>query len=161
MVLYKIIGSVAIVIAALTLYLEMQHFEKLKIKQINSFIMFIEYIKNQIECFLLPIDVIISACDEDLIKSCGINIDYKKAKKIDDLLEHTDFYCNSDCIELMKQFSNNFGQGYLQEQIRLCDYYRSELIKQRDKFKDKCIKEKKLKLAICLCASLSLILLLV
>ena len=59
MVLYKIVGSGSIIISALIVYLEMQKYESIKLKQINSFILLIEYIKNQIECFLLPIDVMV------------------------------------------------------------------------------------------------------
>ena len=161
MVLYKIVGSGSIIISALIVYLEMQKYESIKLKQINSFILLIEYIKNQIECFLLPIDVIIHNCNEELIRNCGINTDYKKVKTLDDLVSSTTFYCNGECVDIIKQFSSNFGQGYIGEQLRSCNYYRSELIKQRDKLKEKGAKEKKLKLAICLSASFSLILLLI
>ena len=148
-------------LSALIIYFEMQRYEALKIKQINYFILLIEYIKNQIECFLLPIDMIIQNCSEDLIKNCGINTDYKKVKTLEELIMLTEFYCNGECIDLIKQFSSDFGQGYVGEQLRSCDYYRNELIKQRDKLKEKGIKEKKLRLAICLSASFSLILLLI
>lgn len=161
MTFYKIIGSVSIILSALVMYSEIQRYEKLKLKQINSYILLIEYIKNQIECFLLPIDVIIHNCNKDVIKSCGINTDYTKAKNLEELIMSADFYCDTECVELIEQFSKDFGQGYMQEQLRSCDYYRSELIKQRDKIKEKSIKEKKLRLALCLCASFSLILLLI
>ena len=161
MAFYKIIGSGSLILSALIMYHEIQKYEKLKLRQINAFILLIEYIKNQIECFLLPIDVIIQNCNEDLIKCCGINMNYKKAEKLDDLIESTNFYCGDECIELIKQFSSDFGQGYIGEQLRSCDYYRSELIKQRDRIKEKSSKEKKLRLALCLSASFSLILLLI
>lgn len=161
MTFYKLLGSGSIIVSALIMYFEMQHYEKLKLKQINSFILLIEYIKNQIECFLLPIDKIIHNCSEEMIKSCGINADYRKAEKLEDLIDTTDFYCDNECIELIKQFANDFGQGYMQEQVRSCDYYRGELIRQKEKLKEKSIKERKLRLALCLCASFSLILLLI
>ncbi len=161
MTLFKIFGSGSLILSALIMYLEMQRYEKLKLGQINSFILLIEYIKNQIECFLLPIDKILQGCSSDMIESCGIKADYKKAEKLQDLIDKTEFYCNNECIELIKQFAKDFGQGYMQEQLRLCDYYSGELIKEREKLKEKSIKERKLRLALCLCASLSLILLLI
>lgn len=161
MTLYKIIGSISIVFSAVIMYLEIQKYESLKLKQINSFILLIEYIKNQIECFLLPIDIIIRNCSEELIENCGITVDYKKIKTLEELVKSTVFYCDVECSELIKQFSNDFGQGYMQEQIRSCDYYRNELIKQRDRIKEKGAKERKVKLALCLSASFSLILLLI
>ncbi len=161
MMLYKILGGGGVIASALIIYFEMQRYEALKIKQINSFILLIEYIKNQIECYLLPIDGIIQNCNEDLIKSCGIDADYKNVKTLEELIGKAEFYCNGECIELIKEFSSNFGQGYMKEQLRSCDYYKNELIKQRDKLKEKGTKEKKLRLVICLSASFSLILLLI
>ena len=161
MILYKIVGSGSIIVSALIVYLEIQKYEKLKIKQVDSYISFIEYIKNQIECFLLPIDVIIHNCNEDIIKACGIKADYKKAEKLDDLLQTAVFYCDEDCINLIKQFSSDFGQGYMKAQLHSCDYYRAELIKQRDKLKEKSTKDKKLRFTLCLCSAFSLIILLI
>lgn len=161
MTLYKLIGSGSIIVSAMIMYFEMQRYERIKLKQLNSFILLIEYIKNQIECFLLPIDKIIHKCNAEIIESCGIKADHKKAEKLEDLIKATDFYCDRECVELIKQFANDFGQGYMHEQIHSCDYYRGELIKQREKIKDKSIKERKLRLALCLCASFSLILLLI
>lgn len=161
MTLYKIIGSASIMLSALVIYIEMQRYESIKIKQINSFVLLIEYIKNQIECFLLPIDMIIRNCDESLIRACGIKEEYRQAKNLEQLVLLIDFYCDDECIELIKQFSSDFGQGYAKEQLRSCDYYKNELIKQRDKLKEKSVKEKKLKLVLCISASFSLILLLI
>ncbi len=161
MTVYKLIGSGSLIISALIIYLEIQKYERLKFKQINSFILLIEYIKNQIECFLLPINSIIQNCNEDLIRSCGIKNDHSKAENLEELIASTDFYCDGECIDLINQFSRNFGQGYMQEQLRSCDYYRNELIKKREKLKEKSIKEKKLRFALCLGASFSLILLLI
>ena len=161
MAIYKIVGSGSIVISAVIMYFEMQKYEKQKIKQINAYILLIEYIKNQIECFLLPIDTIIRNCPNDLIKSCGIKTDHTKAENLEELIISSEFYCNSESIDLIKQFARDFGQGYMQGQLTSCEYYRSELIKQRDKYKEKSIKEKKLRFALCLCASFSLILLLI
>lgn len=161
MIVYKIIGSCSLVLSGLTIYFEMQKYEKMRFKQINSFILLIEYIKNQIECFLLPINTIIHNCDGEMIRACGIRSDHREADNLEQLIISADFYCGSECIDLINQFARDFGQGYMQEQLRSCDYYKSELIKQRDKIKEKSIKEKKLRLALCLCASFSLILLLI
>ena len=161
MAIYKIVGSGSIIISAIVLYFEMQKFEKQKINQITAYILLIEYIKNQIECFLLPIDIIIHNCSKNIIDNCGINIDHTKVENLEELIMSAEFYCNAESIDLIKQFAKDFGQGYMQEQLRSCDYYRTELIKQRDHLKEKSTKEKKLRFALCLCASFSLILLLV
>ncbi len=161
MLLYKLIGSVGIVASALIMYFEMQKYEKLKLNQINAFVLLIEYIKNQIECYLLPIDAIIHNCDIELIRACGINQNNQNAKNLDDLISSIIFYCDKESADIIKQFAHDFGQSYIGEQLRFCDYYKNELLKQRDKIKEKGLKEQKVKLVLCLCASFSLILLLI
>lgn len=161
MIIYKTIGSASVIISALMMYYELQKYERMKLKQINSFILLIEYIKNQIECYLLPIDIIIRNCDTKLLNACAIDKNYKEANKLEDLIAMTTFYCDEQSVELIKQFARDFGQGYIGEQLRLCDYYRGELMKQRDKAREKGAKEQKVRLALCLCASFSLILLLI
>jgi hypothetical protein len=161
MLLYKMIGSFGIIASALIIYFEMQKYEKLKLNQINAFILLIEYIKNQIECYLLPIDAIIHNCDIELIKACGIDSDLPNAKNLEELIESAVFYCDKGSADIIKQFSRDFGQSYVGEQLRFCDYYKNELLKQRDRIKEKGLKEQKVRLALCLCASFSLILLLI
>ena len=75
MIISKLIGGVLITVCALKIYAEIQKFQKKSIKQIDSFIELIDYIKNQIECFLLPIDTIMFNCDNKLLLNCGIQRD--------------------------------------------------------------------------------------
>ena len=161
MIIYKTVGGISIIVSALIVYFELQKYEKMKLKQINSFILLIEYIKNQIECFLLPIDVVIRNCDAKLMNACAIDNSFVQAKNLEDLVGLATFYCDEESIEIIKQFAHDFGQGYIGEQLRLCDFYRLELLKQRDKLREKGAKEQRVRLALCLCASFSLILLLI
>ena len=158
MLISKLIGATLITICALKTYSDVQGFQKKRIKQISAFIGLMEYIKNQIECFLLPIDVIINNCDTDLLYNCGIKKDSKSFKE---LISSVTFYCNEDAIDIIRQFADNFGRNYSHEQIIACEYYKKELIKIREKELEKDYKNKKVQLAICLCISFSIIILLI
>ncbi len=147
------------VISSLVFYYEMQSFEKKKLAQLSAYISLIEYIKNQVECFLLPIDKILSSADRELICACTLT-DAQDFKTLNDLIDGTSFYLNSESIGTVKVFADEFGVGYRAQQLRSCEYCITELMRQRDKQKEKNTKEKKVRLALCLCASFSIVLLL-
>jgi hypothetical protein len=157
----KIIGGSIIAITALFSYSEVIKFQKKRIKQINGFIDLIDYIKNQVECFLLPLDQILIKCDKELLNNCGICLSHSNCKNMNEVIESTHFYCDDEVIELLNKFSYSFGKAYLHEQLRSCEYYKSELIKIRDKNQEKDTKNQKIQLAIFLSASFSIIILLI
>lgn len=161
MIVVKVIGASIITITALFSYSEIIKFQKKRIKQINAFIDLIDYIKNQVECFLLPLDQILDRCDKNLLNNCGINSKRSKYKNMDELIESANFYCDDEVIELLNQFSDSFGKAYLHEQLRSCEYFRNELIKIRNKNQEKDAKNQKIQLAVFLSASFSIIILLI
>ena len=161
MIISKLIGGALITICALKVYAEMQKFQKKSIKQIDSFIELIEYIKNQIECFLLPIDTIMCNCDKNLLFHCGIQKDINSYNNLKNIMSHITFYCNDEAIDIIMKFADNFGKNYSREQVIACEYYKNELIKIREKELEKDRKNKKLQLAIFLSISFSIIILLV
>ena len=161
MIISKLIGGALITGCALKVYAEMQRFQKKSIKQIDSFIELIEYIKNQIECFLLPIDTIMCNCDKNLLFNCGIQKDIYNCNNLKNIMSHVTFYCNDEVIDIIMKFADNFGKNYFREQIIACEYYKNELIKIREKEQEKDRKNKKLQFAIFLSISFSIIILLI
>ena len=161
MVMFKLIGGGILTYCSLRGYIEIQKFQKKRIKQINAFIQLIEYIKNQIECFLLPIDVIIENCDRDLLKNCGIYKSNQKTDNLKELISSVVFYCEDKATNMIMQFAENFGRNYSREQIISCEYFKKELIKIRDSMLEKDAKNKKVQLAIFLSVSFSIIILLI
>ncbi|MBO5715138.1 MAG: hypothetical protein J6S23_01940 [Clostridia bacterium] len=161
MIISKLIGGVIITICSLKVYSEIQKFQKKRIKQINAFIELIEYIKNQIECFLLPIDTIINNCDADLLKDCGIQKGIKNCSSLKNLISSVTFYCDDEAIDIIWQFAENFGHNYSREQIIACEHYKNELIKIKDAELEKEVKNKRVQLAIFLSISFSIIILLI
>ena len=160
MIISKLIGGALITVCALKVYAEIQKFQKKSIRQIDSFIELIEYIKNQIECFLLPIDTIMFNCDNKLLLNCGIQRDITNCNNLKNLFSRVTFYCNDETIDIIMKFADNFGKNYSREQVIACEYYKNELIKIREKELEKDRKNKKLQLAIFLSISFSIIILL-
>ena len=142
-------------------YGEIQKFQKKRIKQINAFIELIEYIKNQVECFLLPINNIMDNCNDNLLKNCGIRVGLKKDLSLKEIISSVTFYCDEKTSDIIMQFAENFGRNYSREQIIACEHYKNELIKIRNNMLERDAKNKKIQLAVFLSISFSIIILLI
>lgn len=161
MITIKLIGGTIITLCSLKVYIEIQRFHQKKIKQLDSLILLIEYIKNQIVCYLLPIDKIIENCNKNLLKNCGIKTEVHNCKRIDEVLNLIDFYCNEEAIDILFEFAENFGHSYYFEQLKICEECKNKLIKIKDKTIEQNKKNQKVELAICLCISFSIIIMLI
>ncbi len=163
MVIYKIIGGGSILVSALILYFESQSYNRRAIKQLQGYINFIEYAKNQINSYLTPINIIIENCELSIINNCTSSnkFDNKNFKTFLDMVESSSFYIEKEIVDLIYSCAKEFGSNYRQEQIKHCDFYIQELTKEKNKLMDKYEKDKKVRFALCICLSFSLILLLV
>ena len=158
MIIYKLIGSAGLVASGIWFYFIREKFQKIKELQFSAYIKLISYIKNQIECYMLPIDTIIAECDIELLSECG---SVSRASTLVDFLDNSTFYIDEDVIRLLYDFAEDFGLKYYNEQIKTCDRYINELNKSREVYLNQRAKDKKLSLAICLSISFSLILILI
>jgi hypothetical protein len=151
-------GSAGLVASGIWFYFIREKFQKRKELQFSAYIKLISYIKNQIECYMLPIDTIIAECDIELLSECG---SVNRASTLVDFLDNSTFYIDGDVIRLLYDFAEDFGLKYYNEQIKTCDRYIDELNKSREVYLNQRAKDKKLSLAICLSISFSLILILI
>lgn len=160
MIIYRFLGAGGILFSGLWLYFVREGFYKQRGAQLDAYIKLFTYIKNQIECYMLPIDRILYDCDPKILKECGLTSN-KNISNIKDLLNHSTFYVGDDIISSLYSFTDEFGVSYLPEQIKLCDKFLIELKEIRENNKNQRIKDKKLSFAICMSLSLSLILILI
>jgi hypothetical protein len=151
-------GSAGLVASGIWFYFIREKFQKRKELQFSAYIKLISYIKNQIECYMLPIDTIIAECDIELLSECG---SVNRASTLVDFLDNSTFYIDEDVIRLLYDFAEDFGLKYYNEQIKTCDRYINELNKSREVYLNQRAKDKKLSLTICLSISFSLILILI
>ena len=159
MITYKLLGACGLFASGLWTFLIRESYQNKKIVQLQGYIRVISYIKNQISCYMLPVDKILRDCDERLLHDCGLYSSVRP-KSIEEILDNSVIYFDDEIREKLNLFAKDFGKGYLNEQIKLCDRYISELKSIYEHFSVERSKDKKLSLAICLSISLSLILIL-
>ena len=155
MLIFKLIGGGCILFSALILYVDIQRTQKVKIKQVESYMLLIEHIKNQIKSYMMPIDSILDECDIQLLKNCGINLP-KGNMTLNDLIENSNLYIDEEIARHLHIFAKEFGTKYSVEQITSCDNCIRVLNKYLDEIKEKHHKDKKVKLALCLSVSFSI-----
>ena len=159
MTVVKILGAFGVALSGMIYFKETVAYEKLKISQVDAYIKLIEYIKNQVECFNLPIDRIIESCDLEILSKCGVQ--NASPKTVIEIVNSTNMYVDVEISDILMKFANEFGTVYREEQIKLCLYHIGELRAYRQGIKEKQNRERKIHLGLCLCFAASLILLLI
>lgn len=149
-----------IIAAALMTYREMQRREARRLEQLCGYISLIEYVKKQIDTFLLPIDAILSGCDREILKKCGVSLS-PPPKTLCEAVGSTKFLTGKRAAEIIREFADGFGLCYGEEQIRSCEYCLGELRAERTRLGEEIEKSGRIRLTLCLCASCSAILLLI
>ena len=165
MIVFKILGSTSILIAAAIFCLEAKKYESKKLRQAEGFISLLKHVKKQIECFSKPINDIIMECRPKMILDCGIDIKLingdQERNLLSALLKSCDFYIDTEAKETLERFADDFGRSYREDQLRSCDYYISELEKYKEKIRGEIPREQRIRLCLCLGLSLSAILLMI
>lgn len=159
MLTFKVFGGLCIFLSAMIFYIDIQNTQKSKIKAIESYILLMEYIENQIESYMKPIDSILNDCDKAILENCGANLS-KSNLTLHDLTQNSNLCLNEEISSYLNTFANEFGTKYRIEQISSCEKCIQLLNNHLNKIKEKHQKDKKVKLALCLSISFSIILLL-
>lgn len=129
-----------------------------KIRQYEAFLRLLRYTRLQIDCFGLPCADILMGCEISLLSECGFGGEehpenfrelYGKSVFSDDVL------CG-----VIGSFSDEFGYGYREEELRRCDYYISILSDRLKLLRDEVKKKKKVNTTLCVSAALGIVILL-
>ena len=163
MLVYKLLGGGSIVISAILFYFESQSYNKKFLKQLSAYISLIEFIKNQVGSYLMPIDEIIKHCDDNIIKECIMNdkTDMSHIDNLNDIINLACYYIDKETLDIIYRFANDFGLKYRSEQLVSCELYIDELREIFNKKKENYEKEKRVRFVLCICLSFSMVLLLI
>lgn len=129
------------------------------LRQVDSFIALLRYIKVQIDCYALPIGDIFARCDTHLLNDCGFR-ESVPPENLVVFLQGCDIR-DRETEEILTGFSEAFGRCYRDEQVRECDYYISLLCDRREKLANELPKRKKLNSTLCISGALAIVILLI
>ncbi len=160
MIVYKALGAIGIIFSGFWFYVVCEGFQKKKSSQLDGFIELLAYIRNQIKCYMMPIDSIFKGCSKSILLKCGY-FSNSIPKNLEELLSNSVLYIDNESELHLNNLARGFGTVYFNEQIKLCDDCLNELNKIREKNTVKRKNDRKVSLAICISMSLSLILILI
>ena len=150
MISYKLLGGGMILGVGVTAAILGIRRERHKLSILDGWIDLISLIRNQIECYVTPLDDILRKASDN-----GIALSKNaEGSTLSSLLHATKWGLDEEERRLVERFVREIGNGYREEQIRLCDYYLNDLRALRQARAAQLSPRIRVLLAICLGASL-------
>jgi hypothetical protein len=129
------------------------------LSQVEGWLALLRYTRMQVECFALPMSVILRRVDVGILRRCG----YGGASPPESFEELWAECAIRDgvCAEWMRDFSREFGKSYREEQGRGCEYYETLLEQRRDALISELPAKKKIHSALWVSGALAVVILLI
>ena len=129
MILFKLFGALTLISVGGFFAYSAIRYERRRLSVLEGWIDLIRYVRIQIDCYLTPIDVILSQADRELFVACMCR---DTTPTLHTLLECSHPYLSSECKRLLGGLIRELGSSYREEQLKRCEYYASELERHRD-----------------------------
>lgn len=118
--LIKLIGSVFLLSAGALAAHTTAGYEKQRLAVLDAWITLIDYIRVQIDCYLLPLSEILAEADKSLFRACMCP---SPSPTPEELYQSSLLYLSPDARRLISSFVREIGKSNREEQVRRCAYY--------------------------------------
>ena len=151
MISYKLLGGGMILGVGVTAAILGIRRERRTLSVLDGWIDLVSLIRNQIECYMTPLDEILRQASAN-----GIDLPAPKNEdaSLSSLFHATKGGLNEEERRLVERFVYEIGNGYREDQIRMCDYYLNSLRALRQTRAAELGPRIRVLLALCLGASL-------
>jgi len=152
----KYIGMILITVSCTAGGIVFSNNIRSKLKQIESFIRFFDYIIKYIDIYKYPVERIFTAYSDDVLENCGFLDKLAKNGRINGLYANPWEMSLEECknerlvafkneeFEIIKEFGSKLGNGRADEQICHMNLYKEKLSKLYDEEYTKEINRSKL-----------------
>lgn len=148
----KFLGALLILAVGVFAAFVSVQYEKKRLSVVDGWIDLILYIRSQIDCYLMPLDDILSGGDRALFEAC---MSPSNAADLPAILEASGIYLDGDGKRLIESFVREIGAGYREEQIKRCDFFISSLRTQRERIAAQLPLRTRLCATLCICIALA------
>ena len=148
----KFLGALLILAVGVFAAFVSVQYEKKRLSVVDGWIDLILYIRSQIDCYLMPLDDILSGGDRALFEAC---MSPSNAAELPAILEASGIYHDGDGKRLIESFVREIGAGYREEQIKRCDFFISSLRTQRERIAAQLPLRTRLCATLCICIALA------
>lgn len=151
MILIKLIGGGLILSAGVAAAYGTVRFEKQRLSVTDAWIDLIFHIRGQIDCYLKPLDEILTCADREILQGCMCRTPHPDLKT---LYQASEPYLDEEARRLISGFIKEIGGSYREEQLRRCDFYINALRTIRQKIADDLPARTKLRITLSLCCAI-------
>lgn len=125
----RVIGAATVVVSGIYAAYLFNSGTKQTIKQTESFISLLRFLRSRIECFALPLPSALARCPVEILRGCGYD-GLEAPSSVNRLMSGC---CISDDYvrRTMERFFLEAGRGYREEELKLYDYTVSLLEERR------------------------------
>lgn len=148
----KLLGAMMILSVGIVSALISVQYEKRRLTVVDGWIDLILYIRGQIDCYLMPIDDILSGGDRALFEAC---MSPTNAADLPAILKSSQIYLDGDAKRILESFVRQIGAGYREEQLKRCDFFVSSLRTQRERIATQLPMRVRLCATLCICIALA------
>ena len=148
----KFLGALLIFAVGIFAAFVSVQYEKKRLSVVDGWIDLILYIKGQIDCYLMPLDDILSGGDRALFEAC---MSPSNAADLPAILNASQIYLDGDAKHTLESFVREIGSGYREEQLKRCDFFISSLQTQRERIAAELPMRVRLCATLCICLSLA------
>lgn len=142
--IYKVIGTVILLLAGGYISAAMTRFERRRLRVLDGYISLIYYIKGQIDCYAMPLSDILARADPSVMAAC-LGLDSPEALPplsvngeplLPAMVKESRLYLEPESERLLTTLTGELGATYRAEQVARCDYYVTALTEERRKLND-------------------------
>ena len=149
MIPWKLLGGVLIIASGLAASLLGMRRERRKLRVLEAWIDLLSHVRNQIDCYLKPLDEILAKIDVS-----DFGDPSKSPVTLSSLLASTQNDLGEEEKKLLTSLIREFGGSHREDQLKQCDYYIDQLRNRRQRRAEELTPRIRVTTAICLCASL-------
>lgn len=151
MLAFKLLGTGILMGLGIFFSFRKVNLEKKQLATLNAWISLLYFIREQIDCFSLPLCEILSRVDPTILAEFGYTDHEVTLAK---LLECSRRHIPQESLFTLRSCLSELGKSYREEQIKRCDHYLKQLEKQQTECKTALPSRAKLSLTLNLCLGL-------
>lgn len=155
----KLVGAGLILAASLALAHRLKAAARDGVAQTEAYLDLLRRIRRQIACYSRPFGEICRRLEPELLAACGFG-EGAQGDSFAAMLDGAALCLPAEAERVVRGFAREFGQGYLAEQLALCDNAVAELDAIAEAARRRLPERLKLIRCACLCGGLAVILLL-
>lgn len=114
----KLIGGILLLVACFGVSHYFSGLGQKRMSYVRELISLIKYIRDNIDCYSMPIDKILESCRGDILYNLGIE---KKISDLSELYDELKKSFDGECIKILYTLARDFGKGYREHQMKICD----------------------------------------